>query len=455
MLLPLSRPFRASSCRRGVDGQRLAAELAAAARAGVAYPESTEEATLRALVYTGSFSRLAATKLLSLFSRRAFVGPLAPIRLREIPAPELPASDWVRIRTGLCGLCGSDYKQVFMNGALDNPMTALISFPQVLGHEVVGRIESVGPDVDPGRVRVGQRVLLNPWLSCAPRGLPPCEWCQRGELAQCLNFTRGVLTRGIHQGNSSQATGGLAPLLPAHESQCIPVPDDVSDEAAVLGDPFSVSLHAILHWPPPADGLALVYGCGTLGLLALAILRLLHPRVRVLAVTRYAHQARLAEELGAERAIPHRPERGVIAAVGEALQVEARKPWRGLPMLNGGVDIVYDTVTAPKTLEVGVRVTKPRGSIVALGVEPPRRFEWTPLYFKELSLVGSNAFAIEEWEGRRQHAMDWYLEFVRAGSLDVTALITHRFALEDYRQAFLACDDQGRSEAVKVLFDRF
>ncbi|NIV76133.1 MAG: oxidoreductase, partial [Gammaproteobacteria bacterium] len=54
-----------------------------------------------------------------------------------------------------------------------------------------------------------------------------------------------------------------------------------------------------------------------------------------------------------------------------------------------------------------------------------------PLYYKELSLVGSNAFAIEQWEGRRQHAMEWYLEFVRAGSLDVTELITHRFALED------------------------
>jgi threonine dehydrogenase-like Zn-dependent dehydrogenase len=381
------------------------------------------------------------------------VGPLAPIRLREIPPPVLPAPDWVRIRTGLCGLCGSDYKQVFMNGAFDNPMTALISFPQVLGHEVVGRIESVGPEVDPGRV--GQRVLLNPWLSCAPRGLPPCEWCRRGELAQCRNFTRGVLTPGIHQGNSSQATGGFAPLLPAHVSQCIPVPDDVSDEAAVLGDPFAVSLHAILHWPPPPNGVALVYGCGTLGLLAVAILRLLHPRLRILAVTCHAHQARLAEKLGAERAIPHRPERGVIAAVGEALQVEAQEPWRGLPMLNGGVDIVYDSVTAPKTLEVGVRVTRPRGSIVALGVEPPRRFEWTPLYFKELSLVGSNAFAIEQWDGRRQHAMEWYLEFIRTGSLDVTALITHRFALEEYREAFLACFDQGRSEAIKVLFDRF
>ncbi|MDJ0852900.1 MAG: alcohol dehydrogenase catalytic domain-containing protein [Myxococcota bacterium] len=408
---------------------------------------------MRALVYENSLPRLAATKILSTLSPRAFVGPLAPIRLRELPEPARPAPDWVTVGTSLCGLCGSDAKQVFMNGDLDNPMTSVISFPQVLGHEVVGRIESVGSAVDPRRV--GQRVLLDPWLSCVVRGLPPCAWCERGERAQCENFTRGSIAPGIHHGNSRDATGGFAERLPAHESQCIPIPDDVSDEAAVLGDPFAVSLHAILHWPPPPGGTVLVYGCGTLGLLAVAILRALLPRVRVLTVTRYPHQARLAEKLGAERCLPHRPERELIASVGGAVGAELREPWRGLPMLNGGVDVVYDTVTSPETLEVGVRVTKSRGSIVALGVEPPRRFEWTPLYFKEISLVGSNAFAIEEWEGRRQHAMEWYLELVRDRHVDVTPIITHRFALDDYRDAFMACFDQGRSGAVKVLFDRF
>jgi threonine dehydrogenase-like Zn-dependent dehydrogenase len=302
---------------------------------------------------------------------------------------------------------------------------------------------------------VGERVLLNPWLSCAVRGLPLCEWCRRGELAQCRNFTHGSIAPGIHHGNSRDATGGFAELVPAHASQCFRIPDDVSDEQAVLGDPFSVSLHAILHWPPPPGGVALVYGCGTLGLLAVAILRALHPGVRVFAVARYPHQARLAEKFGAERTLPHRPERAILEAVGEALGAELQEPWRGLPMLNGGVDVVYDTVTAPSTLEVGLRLTRPRGSIVALGVEPPRRFEWTPLYFREISLVGSNAFAIEEWEGRRQHAMEWYLELVRTRHLDVTPIITHHFALDEYRDAFLACADQGASGAVKVLFDRF
>jgi threonine dehydrogenase-like Zn-dependent dehydrogenase len=405
---------------------------------------------MQALVFENSLPRQIATMVLARFTPRAFVGPLAPMQLRETPNPPLCAPDWLVLRTRLCGLCGSDYKQVFLNGSYDNPMTALISFPQVLGHEVVGTVLRVGPEVK--ERRVGERVVLNPWLSCATRGLPLCEWCKRGELAQCRNFTRGVIAPGIHTGNSRDASGGFAAELPAHESQCIPIPDDVSDEAAVLADPFSVSLHAILHEPPSGPA-ALVYGCGTLGLLSIAILRALHPEVRVLAVARFPHQADLARRLGAERVFEHRPALSIIRGVGEALGVEVQPPWRGLPMLNGGADVIYDTVGAPETLEVGVRITRPRGRIVVTGVEVPRRFEWTPLYFKEIALVGSNAFAIEEYEGRRQHAMQWYFELIRTKKIDMTPILTHRFRLAEYKDAFLACYDQGASRAVKVLFD--
>jgi threonine dehydrogenase-like Zn-dependent dehydrogenase len=340
-----------------------------------------------------------------------------------------------------------------MNGGFDNPMTAMISWPQVLGHEVVGVIDETGPAV--ARVRPGERVVLNPWLSCAPRGLPPCEWCRRGDLAQCLNFGRGCAEKGIHTGNSATATGGFAPRVPAHESQWLKVPDDVSDDAAVLADPFSVSLHAILHAPPPHGGSAIVYGAGTLGLLAIAILRLLHPGVRVAAVARFPHQSRLAQQLGAERVFPHRPTLAILEEVAAWSGAEILRPWRGLPMLNGGADLVYDTVASAETLEVGVRAVRSRGRIVALGVEPPRRFEWTPLYFKEISLTGSNGFGIEAIGDRRQHAMQWYFELIRTRRLDVTPIITHRFPLEAYREAFLTCRAQGEHGAVKVLFDRF
>jgi threonine dehydrogenase-like Zn-dependent dehydrogenase len=407
---------------------------------------------MQALVCTASMPRQIVSGELGRLDRRFFLGPYAPVTLTDVPEPSLPADDWVVLRTRLCGICGSDYKQIYLNGRIDNPMTALISFPQVLGHEVVATVERVGPGVRTRRV--GERVVLNPWLSCGPRGItPPCAACADGQYSICRNFHRGRIQPGIHTGNSATATGGFAPRLPAHESMCIPIPDGVSDEHAVLADPFSVSFHGILKHPPPDGGTALVYGCGTLGLLAIVVLRALHPSVRVLAVARFPHQAALARRLGAERVLAHRPTDAVVRGIAGALGAEPVTPWFGSPWLYGeGVDVVYDTVGDAETVEVGIRVVAPRGAIVVTGVEMPRRFEWTPLYFKEIALIGSNAFGVETFEGRRRHAMEIYLDFVRDGRIDGTAILTHRFPLARWREALLACGDQGRSGAVKVLF---
>src|SRR5690348_11786058 len=102
---------------------------------------------MKALVFESNMPRTIATKVLGALSPRFYVGKLAPMSLRDIPSPRPPRPDWLTLRTALCGLCGSDYKQVFLKGRYDNPMTALVSFPQVLGHEVVGYVDSVGPEV--------------------------------------------------------------------------------------------------------------------------------------------------------------------------------------------------------------------------------------------------------------------------------------------------------------------
>ena len=407
---------------------------------------------MRALVCDVSVPRQVVSAVLGRLDKRFFFDPFSPAALKEIPDPVLPADDWVVIKTGLCGICGSDYKQMFLNGNMDNPMTAIISFPQVLGHEVVGTIMKVGPKVTTRTV--GERVVLNPWLSCGPRGItPPCAECQQGQYSICRNFARGHLPPGIHTGNSSGATGGYAPYVPAHESMCIPVPDGVSDEAAVLADPFSVSLHGILKRPPEPGKPALVYGCGTLGLLAIAILRALHPETRIFAIARFEHQRKLAQQFGAHVVLPHEPIATIVERVGAETGAQVLKPWFGQPWLyGGGIDVIYDTVGLPETVEVGLRLADSRGALVITGVEMPKRFEWTTLYFKEIAIIGSNAFGVEELEGRRAHAMELYLELVRTGRIDVTPILTHRFTLDQYREAFLACGEQGKSGAVKVLF---
>ena len=179
-----------------------------------------------------------------------------PMRLVDLDDPGFLRPDWVVTRPRLTGICGSDSKQVFMDWgevrSPDNPMKAFFSLPQVLGHEVVADVVALGPEAE--GLEVGDRVLLNPWLSCAPRGVDPvCAACARGDLSLCVSFGVGPIAPGIHTGTSKDASGGYAELMPAHDSMLFKVPDNVADEDAVFADPFAVMLHAVTRHAPP-DG---------------------------------------------------------------------------------------------------------------------------------------------------------------------------------------------------------
>jgi threonine dehydrogenase-like Zn-dependent dehydrogenase len=407
---------------------------------------------MRAIVFRYSIPRFAFARILGLITLRAYVSSLGPTQLEKIPEPTLLGDDWTVVRLVRCGICGSDVKQVFMDAHFDNPLTSLISFPQVLGHEAAGVIERVGPAVKSRRV--GERIVVTPWLPCAPRHIdPPCDFCQRGQYSLCAHFTEGLLPPGMHAGNNRAVTGGYASLMPLHESQLFPIPEGVTFDQAVLADPFSVSLHAILKAPPAAGAWALVFGAGVLGLLSVVVLRTLFPAARVAVIARYSHQAELARRLGAERVIQTRDAAELVESVAEMVDARVYRPSRTKPWLLRGVDTIYDTVGTAETLELGVRVANPRAPIVITGVGAPARFEWTPLYFKEVKLMGSNAFGVEEVEGVRLHAMEHYLRLLAQGRFDPTPLVTHHFRLEQYRQAFLMMHSKARYRVVKAVFD--
>ncbi len=377
-----------------------------------------------------------------------------PMRLMDVDDPDFLLPDWVVTRPRLTGICGSDAKQVFFDWGevtIDNPMVDFSSFPQILGHEVVADVVALGPEAE--GLEVGDRVVLNPWLSCAPRGVsPPCPACEAGNLSLCWSFRTGPIAPGIHSGVSKDATGGWAKLMPAHDSMLIPVPAAIPDEIAVFADPFAVSLHSVTRHPPAPGGKALVYGAGALGSCAVAILRAVYPDVEVGVVARFPAQAELARRLGASRVFAHEP----LAAL-----VEDAAAWSGgvlhghheLPMAYpGGIDVVYDTVSKKDSLEVSVRLLKEQGTLVKAGVHGPTSWEWTPLFFKEISWVGSNAFGIEEVEGVRKHGIAHYLDFVTEGRVDLSPMLTHTFGLDEWRDAFEVLAIQAASGAIKVAF---
>jgi threonine dehydrogenase-like Zn-dependent dehydrogenase len=378
-----------------------------------------------------------------------------PMRLVETDSPQLQHRGWAVLKTRMTGICGSDAKQVFMDfgeGLGDSALNGLFSFPTVLGHEVVADVVEAGtgykgPDV-------GTRVVLNPWLSCVPRGIdPPCGSCQNGDYSLCWHFTEGDLAPGIHTGTCRDAPGGFAEFLPAHETMLHPVPDGVPDEVAVLADPFSVSLHSVTRHPPPPSGRVLVYGAGALGTTAVAILRALHPDVEIGVVAGHKTQADLARRLGAT-VFAHEPVADLIEQAATWSGGRLRRVDGALPMAHpGGIDVVYDTIGTAGTSEVGVRLLSQRGTLVKSGVHAPERFEWSPLYFKEISWVGSNAFGFETVDGVRKHAIAHYLDLANDRRVDLDGMLTHTFSLDEWRSAFTALATQDVSGAIKVAFD--
>lgn len=396
---------------------------------------------MKALVFRHNLAREAVSAIGGRVHRRAFVSRFAPVRLEDVDELPLPTADWVRVETTFSGLCGSDVKQILLNGSRDNPLTALVSFPHVLGHEVVGR-----------RTDTGERVVLNPWLSCRPRGIDSsCEACQAGRFPWCRNFRSGDLPVSIHIGNCAAAAGAHAERFAAHGSQLFAIPDDVSDEAAVLADPVSVSLRSLLLAPPLDGQIVLVYGSGTLAFAALALLRHLYPGTEVWAATRPGARAALATRLGAHAVLSTSPEE-LVAQVARRVGTTPLTPWSKRDWLQDGPAVVYDTIGSTETVETSLRLLATGGTLVISGVEPPRRFEWTPLYFKEIRVIGSNGFGVEEVGGVAKHAMEHYFDFARDG-MDLTPAITHRFPLARWGEAVLAVKNSRRTGAVKVLLE--
>jgi threonine dehydrogenase-like Zn-dependent dehydrogenase len=384
-----------------------------------------------------------------------------PTQLVDIDEPGFIRPDWVVTKPRLVGICGSESKAVFLDYAslenpanavdMQNPMKNFVSWPHVMGHEVIAEVVRVGPEAE--GLEPGDRVALNPWLTCVTRGISPvCPACDAGNLSQCHSFGKGAFGPGIHIGMCADVSGGFADLMPAHDSMLFKVPDSLTDEQVVFADPFAVSLRGVTRHPPPSGGKVVVYGAGSLGLCAVAIVRALFPTVEVMVVARFEAQRALAEHFGARVAV-HEPRQEVIEQVA-AWSGGVLQPADGLPMaFPGAVDVVYDTIGAAETLEVGCRVLAAHGTLVKLGMHGAAKWDDTPLYCKEITYTGSNAFGIEEIDGVRKHGIAHFLDAVESGRIDLTPMLTHTFRLEEWREAFSALADQEASGAIKVAID--
>ena len=105
-----------------------------------------------------------------------------------------------------------------------------------------------------------------------------------------------------------------------------------------------------------------------------------------------------------------------------------------------------------KTLEAGLRLVRAAGTIVMVGTASPARFEWTPLFFKEVHVIGASGYGVEQFEGAKRHSFSVYLELLDQRRIDPAAVVSHRFPLPSFKDAFVTARDKADHRSLKVLF---
>jgi 2-desacetyl-2-hydroxyethyl bacteriochlorophyllide A dehydrogenase len=298
----------------------------------------------------------------------------------------------VRVRVTVAGLCGTDYRIWTGERA--------VTYPRVMGHEFVGRVAACGDDVS-GLV-VGDRVVVEPNYSCGR-----CPLCREGNRNLCLSRT----TIGI------DVDGGFAEEVCVPAQCCWKVSEGVSDLGAVMIEPLAVVVRAVGRAAPRPGESAAVVGAGTLGLLALQVLRA--RGARVLGVARTRTRLPLAAGLGAER---------VHAVEDGAVDVAARD-FSG----REGVDLVVETAGTPDAVTYALSLVRPGGRVVLTGLpHEPTSVEFFSVVRREVTITGSMIYQDEFGEA---------LALVASGEVATTKLVTHRFPLADIAAAFAAHRD--------------
>jgi threonine dehydrogenase-like Zn-dependent dehydrogenase len=371
---------------------------------------------------------------------------------REIPDPHLPGDDWVVVKTRLGGICGTDMSAVKLTASTYS--TPLITFPFVIGHENLGRIEKIGPKVT--NWEVGDRVVVEPSLWCKPRGINElCPYCEKGEINHCINITQGSISPGISTGLCHDTGGSWAPYFVAHQEQLYKVPDHISDENGMMVEPFAIGLHAALQNFPQDSEQVLIIGAGTIGLCMVAALRALGSNAEIIAISRYGFQSDAAAKLGATQVIRGSRDSSYYNDVVELTGADLKNPVMGKPLVMGGVDRVFDCVGSNSSLDDAMRLTKNGGQVVFVG-EPGivKNLDWTPIFTQDLEVKAAYLYNhAEEYKGQQWKAFNLAIDLMVNGKVDLGWMVTHKFELDDYKQAFSVTDHKKQGKAIKVAFE--
>jgi L-iditol 2-dehydrogenase len=321
--------------------------------------------------------------------------------LRRVSRPD-PAPGEVLVRVGAAGICGSDLE--VLEGRRPAPY---VRYPIIPGHEWAGTVAAVGPGVE--NVEVGAAVVAEGFRACGD-----CARCREGRTNLCA--AEYAETGFTHAGAFAEFL-----CIPAGLVHRLPPASDLA-AAAVLEPAACVACGLLETELRPGLSVAVV-GAGTLGLLAVALLRLTSPARLALVGTRPDRLA-LGRELGA----------------GETCDLRAEDP---VERLGGDFDLVFEAASRPEWAATAVALARRGGTVVLEGISGAGR----PTIDPDLIVLGH--LRVQGIFGASRAAWRWVVELFATGQLDPTPLVTHRFPLEDFETAFSLLRDRAAG-ALKV-----
>lgn len=331
------------------------------------------------------------------------------IELRDISEPQ-PGPGQVRIRVRATGICGTDL-HIFKDEFPSRP-------PVVLGHEIAGEIEALGEGVS--GLQTGQRVTTETYYETC--GV--CRYCRSGQNNLCKN------RRSI----GSAVNGGFTSALVVPAKNIHLLPENVDFEAGALTEPLACVVHGVYSTPTVAPGdVAVIAGPGAIGLLTLQVVRAAGATTIVLGTDADSRRLELATELGADYVLNVQREdpQALVAALTD----------EGL-----GADVVYECSGAGPAAAQLLQLARRRGRYVQIGLfGKPVAWDLDQLCFKELVATGSNASVPSAWNKA--------IRLMASGAVQTKPLITHRFAVTEWEEAFAAFDSKAGVKTILTPVD--
>jgi len=343
----------------------------------------------------------------------------------EFQRPKVPPG-WALVESRRTGICGSDlhYLQGYTRHLVPDS-----SLPAVMGHETTGIVAEVGEGVE--GLEIGDRVGLESLHACKELGRRPCAMCQIG----MYNLCHGLSIVGVPIG--AMIPGGYGQYSLFHGTRVFKLPDSVSFEEAALLDTLACTVHAVNLGKPALGDVVAVVGCGIIGIDTIQCLRAAGVG-SIIAVAKYDWQGEFARSYGATEVI---------------LGGEARKPAAQVKRLTQGwgVDQVYECVGGETdAMQESLAMVRPGGRLIMEGVfSGSRPLDLLKLLLMESPILPSMCYS--HHLGKREFQMA--LDMVARGAAEQASMVTHRFAADDWREAFQVAIDKNKHHAVKVMFE--